>query len=487
MIIQSLFFINLLGLILIFVLHNIKLIIITKKLIIRQISLSISIITLYICIYLWYKYNSNILGFQSIESFLNISWGVDSIALVLVLLTGILGPLALLSNWNLQINNKFKSQDVMYVALVLILVFLMILNFLCLDMVSFYILFEVTLAPLFLMIGIYGASNKEKAAYYVLVYTLASSLFMLLSIAIYTYLLNTTDYISIHSIILSIDLQCIIWLGIAIGIAVKTPLMPVHTWLPVVHSESPLGGSILLAGIILKLAIYGILRLLIPNLTEATILYMPSVYVIAILTIIYTSLITLRQTDLKVIIAYSSISHLGVCILGVFANNIIGIEGSLLLCIAHGFVSPALFIAVGGILYDRYHNRLIYYYQGLSTYMPIFCIYLVIFSFCNIGTPLSINFIGEFLSLSGAFQNHPILTSLGTLSVLLSASYQMKLTNKLTGGAKSPYLAITKDLTNREIFLMNYLLIPTIILGLYPTCLTDMLNLSCSSVLYHIV
>lgn len=310
---------------------------------------------------------------------------------------------------------------------------------------------------------------------------------MLLSISVYAYILNTTDYLTINSIILSIDLQSIIWLGIFIGVAVKTPLLPVHTWLPVVHSESPLGGSILLAGIILKLAIYAILRLLIPNLTEATILYIPAVYVLAVITIIYTSLITLRQTDLKVIIAYSSISHLGVCILGVFANNIIGIEGSLLLCLAHGFVSPALFIAVGGILYDRYHNRLIYYYQGLSSFMPIFATYLVFFSFCNVGTPLSVNFLGEFLSFTGAFQNHPILAAISTISVLLSASYQMKLTNKLTGGNKSPYLKVTKDMTSREVFLMNYLLIPTLFFGLYPTPIINVLNLSCSSVLYHIV
>lgn len=485
--IKLLFLINLVGLILILLINNIKLITSTNQVIIRQLSLSISIITLYVVIYMWYIFNSNVVEFQGIESILNIDWGYDGISLVLILLTAFLGPIALLSNWNININNKDNKKDIMYVSLVLMLVFLMILNFLCLDMVSFYVLFESTLAPLFLLIGIYGASNKEKAAYYVLVYTLGSSLFMLLSIATYIYLLNTTDYLGIENIMLSIDIQCILWLGIFIGIAVKTPLLPVHTWLPVVHSESPLGGSILLAGVILKLAIYGILRLLIPNFTDATMYYLPGVYVLALITIVYTSLVTLRQTDLKVIIAYSSISHLGVCILGVFANNLIGIEGSLLLCIAHGFVSPALFIIVGGILYDRYHNRLVYYYQGLSSFMPILAIYLVFFSFCNVGTPLSINFLGEFLSFIGAFQSHPILTAICTISVLLSASYQMKLTNKLTGGNKSTYLQVTQDLTNRETFLMNYLLIPTLFFGLYPTPLTDLLNLSCSSVLYHIV
>ncbi|YCL22017.1 NAD(P)H-quinone oxidoreductase subunit 4 (mitochondrion) [Komagataella phaffii] len=367
------------------------------------------------------------------------------------------------------------------------LVILMALNFICLDLVSFYILFESTLAPLFLLIGIYGANNKNKAAYYVLIYTLASSLFMLLSIVIYYIIINSTDYIYINNIILSINLQSLLFIGIIIGIAVKTPLMPVHTWLPTVHSESPLGGSILLAGVILKLAIYGVIRLLLPNLSEISMMFTPIIYIISILTLIYSSLITLKQTDLKVIIAYSSISHLAVCMIGIFANNLIGINGSLILCLAHGFVSPALFILVGGILYDRYHNRLINYYQGLSTFMPIFSIYLVVFSFCNTGTPLSGNFVGEFLSITGAVIRHPIIGSLTAASVLLSACYQMKLTNRLTGSVFSQYLHITNDVTNREIFLLNWLLIPTIIIGIYPSFVTNILNLASSTLIYSVL
>ena len=481
MLTTNLILINGIGLGLILILHNIKLIYETNRIIVKQIALSTSILGLYVGIYYWYQYNSDLIQFQFIENIANIDWGIDGISLVLLLLTLLLVPIALLSNWK-----NIKEFNTMYNFLVLLLGVLMALNFLCLDMVSFYVLFESTLAPLFLLIGVYGANNKEKAAYYVLIYTLASSLFMLLSIALYSYILNTTSYVTIHTFVLSIDLQCILWIGIAIGVAVKTPLLPVHTWLPVVHSESPLGGSILLAGIILKLAIYAIVRLILPGLSEATVLYLPSVYLIAVLTIIYTSLITLRQTDLKVIIAYSSISHLGVCIMGIFANNLLGIEGSLILSLAHGFVSPALFIAVGGILYDRYHNRLLYYFQGLSSFMPIFAIYLVIFSFCNTGTPLSANFIGEFLSLSGSFQRSPILAALATSSVLLSACYQMKLTNKLTGGAKSVYLAVTKDLSQREIFLMNALLAPVLLLGIYPQSITSLLDLSCSTLIYHL-
>jgi NADH-ubiquinone oxidoreductase chain 4 len=205
---------------------------------------------------------------------------------------------------------------------------------------------------------------------------------------------------------------------------------------------------------------------MLPNLSDASLLFTPVIYIIAIITIIYTSIITLRQTDLKVIIAYSSISHMAVCILGIFSNTLLGLNGSLILSLAHGFVSPALFIIVGGILYDRYHNRLIYYYQGLITYMPILSFYLIFLSFCNIGAPLSINFIGELLSLTGAISRAPILGSLAAISVLLSASYQMKLTNRLTGGVKIPFIKLTSDVTSREQVLLISLIIPTIIFGI---------------------
>jgi NADH-ubiquinone oxidoreductase chain 4 len=408
---------------------------------------------------------------------LGVYYTTDGIADTLILLTLYLLPISILSNWN-NINNSLYFELVLYTGLI------MIMNFMCQDMTSFYIFFEASLAPLFILIGIYGASNKDKAADYILIYTLLSSLFMLLAIALYHYLLGSTDYQTTSLVVLSIDLQCILFLAISIGIAVKTPLVPVHTWLPVVHSESPLAGSILLAGVLLKLAIYGIIRLMLPNLSDASLLFTPVIYIIAIITIIYTSIITLRQTDLKVIIAYSSISHMAVCILGIFSNTLLGLNGSLILSLAHGFVSPALFIIVGGILYDRYHNRLIYYYQGLITYMPILSFYLIFLSFCNIGAPLSINFIGELLSLTGAISRAPILGSLAAISVLLSASYQMKLTNRLTGGVKIPFIKLTSDVTSREQVLLISLIIPTIIFGIWPSYISNMLEWDLTKLLY---
>lgn len=408
---------------------------------------------------------------------LGVYYTTDGITDTLILLTLYLLPISILSNWN-NINNSLYFELVLYTGLI------MIMNFMCQDMTSFYIFFEASLAPLFILIGIYGASNKDKAADYILIYTLLSSLFMLLAIGLYHYLLGSTDYQTTSLVVLSIDLQCILFLAISIGIAVKTPLVPVHTWLPVVHSESPLAGSILLAGVLLKLAIYGIIRLMLPNLSDASLLFTPLIYIIAIITIIYTSIITLRQTDLKVIIAYSSISHMAVCILGIFSNTLLGLNGSLILSLAHGFVSPALFIIVGGILYDRYHNRLIYYYQGLITYMPILSFYLIFLSFCNIGAPLSINFIGELLSLTGAISRAPILGSLAAISVLLSASYQMKLTNRLTGGVKIPFIKLTSDVTSREQVLLISLIIPTIIFGIWPSYISNMLEWDLTKLLY---
>jgi len=223
---------------------------------------------------------------------------------------------------------------------------------------------------------------------------------------------------------------------------------------------------------------------MLPFLSEATILYYPTVYIICILTIIITSLITIVQIDLKVIIAYSSISHMAVCIIGAFSNNIVGIEGSYLLALAHGFISPGLFIAVGGILYDRYHTRILLYYNGLLSYMPIFSFYFIVLSFANIGTPLSANFVGEFLSLYGAFNNSPIFISIAAFSVLLSATYQMKLTSRITGGKPSEYTHVTRDITNRESILLLSTILPALFIGIYPNFILNSLYTNISNILY---
>lgn len=445
---------------------------------IKRGALFVSIGMLYVVLYWWYIYSNNG-GFELVESVNTLLVGIDSVSLYFIILIGLIIPLCILGNWN-----SIKVNIGLYNIIIIILGILLLINFICIDILSFYILFESTLIPLFILIGIYGAENKEKAAYYVLIYTLVSSLFMLVSICVTTYILNTTSYLVYTQYVLSLDIQVLLWLGIMIAIMVKTPLYPLHIWLPVVHSESPLGGSIILASIVLKLTIYLIIRWMLPFLSEASILYYPTVYVICILTIVITSLITIVQVDLKVIIAYSSISHMAVCIIGVFANNIIGIEGSYILALAHGFISPGLFIAVGGILYDRYHTRIILYYNGLLSYMPIFSLYFIVLSFANIGTPLSANFVGEFLSLYGGFGRSPLFISIATLSVFLSAVYQFKLTSRITGGIPSKYTKITKDVTNRESILLLSTILPTLFIGIYPNFILNTLYTNISNVLY---
>lgn len=467
----------------ILIIINNKEYIINKNKYIKQIGLLYLIILLYIGIYININYNNNELGYQLIEEFININWGIDGISLWLINLTLILLPIALISNWNITNNNNNNNMFI-YVILIIIIGLIILLNFICLDIISFYILFEATLLPLFILIGIYGSKYKEKAAYYILIYTLFSSLFMLLSIGIYIYILGNIDYININNIILSIDLQSILFIGLILGIIVKTPLFPIHTWLPLVHAESPVGGSILLAGIIIKLAIYAIIRLLLINLSDAVILYNPLLYTISILTILYIGLITLKQIDIKVIIAYSSIIHMAITIMGILSNNIIGIEGSILLSIGHGFTSPALFLLIGGILYDRYHTRLIYYYQSLATYMPIFSIYLLIAGLFNMGLPLTLNFIGEFLSINGIFIYNSLFAILSTFSIFITTIYQIKLTTKLLYGYKSIYINIVKDINSRELLLLNILFFFILFIGIYPNLIVKSLNLAITPLIY---
>nr|YP_008475191.1 NADH dehydrogenase subunit 4 [Wickerhamomyces mucosus]AGS44505.1 NADH dehydrogenase subunit 4 [Wickerhamomyces mucosus] len=491
-------FLNIITIILLFIINNNSYILNIIKYglankYIKQLIYFTSITFIYLFLIVNYYFNNNILGYQFIENTLNINWGIDGISLWLINLTIILLPIALLSNWNIDLinnstfnNNITTNKSFIFNLLILLIGIIIILNFLCLDLISFYILFEASLLPLFILIGIFGSKYKEKAAYYIFIYTLFSSLFMLLSIGIYIYILGNIDYINLNNIILSIDLQSILFLGFILGIAVKTPIFPVHTWLPLVHAESPIGGSILLAGLIIKLAIYAIIRLILINLSDVVIIYNPLIYTIAILTIFYIGIITLKQIDIKVIIAYSSIIHMAIVIMSIFSNNIIGIEGSIILSIAHGFASPALFLLVGGVLYDRYHTRFIYYYQSLATYMPIFSIYLVIAGLFNMGIPLSANFIGEFLSINGIFIFNALFAILSTFSIFITSIYQMKLTTKILYGYKSIYLNIVKDINNRELFILNILFISILFIGIYPNILIKTLDISVSSLIYSI-
>jgi proton-translocating NADH-quinone oxidoreductase chain M len=287
---------------------------------------------------------------------------------------------------------------------------LQIFAFVSLDLLLFYIFFESILPIIFIIIVIYGhGEDRFRSAFLLFLYTLAGSLPMLLSILyIYSYV-GSTDFQLISLSEISFEHQKLLWLGFFIAFAVKTPLYPFTIWLPKAHADSPLAGSILLAGTILKLATYGYLRVLINFLPNASNYFGPLVQTIAIIAIIYASLSTIIQQDTKRLIAYSSIAHMGVVVLGLFSNTIQGIEGGILLALAHGFVSPALFICVGGIIYERTGTRIINYIRGLVLNMPIFTTLFFIFTLCNTGIPLSLNFLGEVMSLIGIFQRNPFI------------------------------------------------------------------------------
>ena len=329
--------------------------------------------------------------------------------------------------------------------------------------------------------------DRFRSAFLLFLYTLAGSLPMLLSILmIYNYI-GSTDFQLISLYEISLSSQKLLWIGFFIAFAVKTPLYPFIIWLPKAHSDSPLAGSILLAATILKLATYGYLRVLIQILPDASHYFSPLVQTIAIISLVYASFSTIIQQDTKRLIAYSSVCHMAVVVFGLFSNTIQGIEGAILLAIAHGFVSPALFICVGGIIYERTGTRIIKYIRGLVTYMPVFTILFLIFTLANTGLPLTLNFLGEQMSLLGIWQENPIIAAIGASGIILSAIYSIFLYNRLSYGNYSPHIKkIVTDINRREYFLLLALLIPTIIFGIFPNVLLDSLHLSVSSLLYFI-
>lgn len=398
-----------------------------------------------------------------------LTFGTDNISLYLGILGGIIIPISILSNWSI-----YSRKSNLYISLLLLVCLSLWTNFYVKDLLTFYIFFELILIPLFIIIGVFGSSEKTRGSILILIYTLVGSLCMLISICLSWYYMNSISFYSTNNRLVSVDLENIILFCILVGIFIKAPLFPLHIWLPIVHSESPLGGSIILASLVLKLTIYVILSWIIPVLTNSLVEMSPILLMLLIFTIIGASIVTITQIDLKVIIAYSSISHMGVSILGTFSNNCTGIIGGYILGIAHGLISPGLFICVGGILYERYHTRVMIYYNGLLNSMPLFSMAFIIISFANIGTPLTLNFIGEFLSWIGALSMNWIASWIAISVILLSSIYQFKLTSRLTGGT-NVYIKGVGDTVRRENMILWVIIIASIIWGIMPiVMITDL-------------
>ena len=453
---------------------------------IKTIALSTSIVNLLISliVFIMFDFSSN--QFQFVQEYHEIGsfdfyLGLDGLSIYFVLLTTIITPIALLSNWT-SISQNVRS----YVIIILLLETLLLAVFLVLDILLFYIFFESILPPLFVLIGLFGSSNKVRASFYLFLYTLLGSLFLLLSILTMSSIMGTTDFDALYKTNFVYSTQLFLFYGIFIAFAVKTPTIFLNTWLLKAHVESPLGGSIILAAIVLKLSLYGIFRLILPLLPKASLDYTYIIYLIGVITIIYASLSTLRTIDVKELIAYSSVSHAAVYLIGVFSNTIQGIEGGIALGLAHGFVSSGLFICAGGVLYDRSATRLISFYKGMAQIMPLFSILFFILCLGNCGAPLTLNFVGEFMSLYGVFERLPLLGVFASSSIVFSAAYTIYMFNRIAfGGSLSKFFEVNiSDINKREFFILFTLVIFTVVLGIYPAPVLDGLHYTVSLLIY---
>nr|YP_010170245.1 NADH dehydrogenase subunit 4 [Agrostemma githago]QRZ60077.1 NADH dehydrogenase subunit 4 [Agrostemma githago] len=478
------------GLILCPVLGSITLLFIPNSRIrsIRLIGLCASLITFLYSPVLRIQFDPSTAKSQFVESlrwlpYENIHFylGIDGISLFFVILTTFLIPICILVGWS-----GMRSYGKEYITASLIREFLMIAVFCMLDLLLFYVLSESVLIPMFIIIGVWGSRQRKiKAAYQFFLYTLLGSVFMLLAILLILLQTGTTDLQILLTTEFSERRQIFLWIAFFASFAVKVPMVPVHIWLPEAHVEAPTAGSVILAGILLKLGTYGFLRFSIPMFPEATLCFTPFIYTLSAIAIIYTSLTTLRQIDLKKIIAYSSVAHMNFVTIGMFSLNIQGIGGSILPMLSHGLVSSALFLCVG-VLYDRHKTRLVRYYGGLVSTMPNFSTIFFFFTLANMSLPGTSSFIGEFLILVGAFQRNSLVATLAALGMILGAAYSLWLYNRVVSGNLKPdFLHKFSDPNGREIFIFIPFLVGVVRMGVHPKVFPDRMHTSVSNLVQH--
>jgi proton-translocating NADH-quinone oxidoreductase chain M len=449
--------------------------------ILKLIALNFSVLPFLGSLLVWAYFEKSIGQFQFVVKNswltnlnLNIIIGIDGISIFFLLLTTMLIPICILLSWS-----SVKKDVKEYLIAFLLLEFFLIGVFCILDLLLFYIFFESVLLPMFLIVGVWGSRERKiLASYYFFLYTLLGSVIMLLSILYIFYQVGTTDYEVLVSFSFSELEQKILWLTFFLAFASKVPMVPVHLWLPEAHVEAPTAGSVILAGVLLKLGTYGFIRYSIPLFPNASFFFTPLVYTIAVIGIIYTSFTAIRQSDFKRIIAYTSIAHMNLVMLGIFSFNSIGIEGAIFQSLSHGFVASALFLVIG-IVYDRYHTRIVKYYSGLASVMPIYISIFLFFTMANIAFPGTSSFIGEFLILAGSFKSNTSVTFLGATGVILSGAYSLWLLNRIAfGNMKVQYYAKFIDLNHREFICFLPLILGTLFLGIFPGIVLSSIHFS---------
>lgn len=448
----------------------------------KIIALISSLSALLVAVFACFCFDKNASGFQMQESFSLIKsincyyhLGVDGISIFFVILTAILTPLCIIASWG---EIKFRVKE--YMIAFLLLESLIIGVFCALDFLLFYIFFEAMLIPMFLIIGIWGGERRIYAAIKFFLYTLAGSLFLLVAIIYIYQQTGTLNIIDLHQMVPKFELsvQKLLWLALFISFAVKVPMFPLHTWLPDAHVEAPTAGSMILAGILLKMGAYGFLRFSLPMLPEASHYFANLVMILSAIAIIYASIVAFAQTNIKKLIAYSSIAHMGFVTIGIFTFNQVAIEGALFQMISHGIVSTALFFAVG-VLYERMHTKEIDAYGGVVNKMPVFAFIFMIFTMASVGLPATSGFVGEMLVIVGTFEVNKFYAILIATSLFLGAAYMLMLYRRVIfGDITNSEVETLSDLNIKEYIVFIPLVILTILLGIYPSLVTDLLNAS---------
>ena len=451
---------------------------------IKYVALFVTITNFIISLYLWYLFDESSSNFQFIEDkewldgFINYKVGIDGISILFIILTTFITPLCVLS-----VNNSIKTRLKDFLLAILLMESLMIGVFCSLDLVIFYLFFEGGLIPMFLIIGIWGGERKVYSAFKFFLYTLLGSVLMLVAIIVIYLTSGTTDIIKLYEFGINVNFQNLLWLAFFSSFAVKTPMWPVHTWLPDAHVEAPTAGSVLLAAILLKMAGYGFIRFSIGLFPIASEFFTPLIYFLSLVAIIYTSFVALMQDDMKKLIAYSSVAHMGYVTLGIFTNTQQGLEGSIVQMISHGLVSAALFLSVG-VLYDRTHSRLIKTYGGLVSIMPKYSILLMIFTLAALGLPGTSGFVGEFLILMGAFRDNFLVATVACFGVILGAAYMLWLYKRVIfGKLNNEDLLKINDLNKSEFLILLIIAIPTLFFGFYPEPLLNTIQISVNNLI----